>query len=320
MDKYPLLVILGPTAVGKTELSLEIAEKIHGEIISADSMQIYREMNIGTAKASQAERTRIEHHLIDIVNPDQDFSVADYQERVDTLIPRIIEKECTPILIGGTGLYIKALIQGFLFPEMKTNTELRNKLEKEAEKYGNEYIHNKLKEIDIELANKLHPNDLRRVIRGIEVFNETGNTITYYKKKQEATPKRYNSLKIGLTRERESLYQRINHRIDIMIENGLVNEVKYLLDSGYDIGTTALQGLGYKEIIGYLNNEYSFEEAVRILKRDTRHFAKRQLTWFNRDKDIHWFNLSQKSTTAVYNEIMDLILEWSKFTDLYFDI
>lgn len=312
MDRYPLMAILGPTAVGKTELSLKIAEQINGEIISADSMQIYRNMDIGTAKASQFDRKQIKHHLIDIVNPDQDFSVADYQERVDALIPKIVKRGNIPILVGGTGLYIKAIIQGFLFPEMETNNELRSKLEKEAEKYGNEYVHNKLEEIDIELANKLHPNDLRRVIRGIEVYNETGNTITYYKKKQEATPMRYNALKIGLTREREMLYKRINQRIDIMIENGLINEVENLLDSGYDIGMTALQGLGYKEIVGYLNNEYSLDEAVRILKRDTRHFAKRQITWFNRDNDINWFNLSQRNTEPVFNEIMDLIKKWSK--------
>ena len=312
MDRYPLMAILGPTAVGKTELSLKIAEQINGEIISADSMQIYRNMDIGTAKASQFDRKQIKHHLIDIVNPDQDFSVADYQERVDALIPKIVKRGNIPILVGGTGLYIKAIIQGFLFPEMETNNELRSKLEKEAEKYGNEYVHNKLEEIDIELANKLHPNDLRRVIRGIEVYNETGNTITYYKKKQEATPMRYNALKIGLTREREMLYKRINQRIDIMIENGLINEVENLLDSGYDIGMTALQGLGYKEIVGYLNNEYSLDEAVRILKRDTRHFAKRQITWFNRDNDINWFNLSQRNTEPVFNEIMNLIKKWSK--------
>jgi len=312
MDRYPLLAILGPTAVGKTELSLKIAEHINGEIISADSMQIYRKMDIGTAKASQSDRKQVKHHLIDIVDPDQDFSVADYQKRVDDLIPKIVKKGKIPILVGGTGLYIKAIIQGFLFPEMETNMELRSKLEKEAEKYGNEYVHNKLKEIDIELSNKLHPNDLRRVIRGIEVFNETGNTITYYKKKQEATPMRYNALKIGLTREREMLYKRINHRINIMIENGLINEVENLLDSGYDIGMTALQGLGYKEIVGYLNNEYSFDEAARILKRDTRHFAKRQITWFKRDNNINWFNLSQKNTDQVFNEIVDLIKKWSK--------
>ncbi len=310
MDRYPLLVVLGPTAVGKTELSLKIAKHINGEIISADSMQIYRKMDIGTAKASESDRKQVRHHLIDIVDPDQDFSVADYQKRVDDLIPKIVKKGKIPILVGGTGLYIKAIIQGFLFPEMETNMELRSKLEKEAEKYGNEYVHNKLEEIDIELANKLHPNDLRRVIRGIEVYKETGNTITYYKKKQEATPMRYNALKIGLTREREMLYERINQRINIMIENGLINEVKNLLDNGYDIRMTALQGLGYKEIIRYINNEYSYDEAVRILKRDTRHFAKRQITWFKRDNDINWFNLSQKNAEQAFKEIVDLIEEW----------
>lgn len=311
MDRYPLLIILGPTAVGKTELSLKIAEKMNGEIISADSMQIYRNMDIGTAKATPAERKRIKHHLIDIINPDEQFSVAEYQEKVDHLIPEILEKGSLPILVGGTGLYIKAVVQGFLFPEMKTNYKLRNKLESDAKNYGNEYVHKKLEKIDPKLAKKLHPNDLRRVIRGIEVYEETGHTFTYYKKKQEETPCRYKTLKIGLKREREELYNRINQRIDNMIEDGLIEEVKKLLDRGYDSNnTTALQGLGYKEIIAYLNNKYSLKEAIRILKRDTRHFAKRQITWFKRGKDTNWFNLSKNREDEIYHEIINLINNW----------
>lgn len=311
MEQYPLIVILGPTAAGKTELSLKIAEIINGEIISADSMQIYRMMDVGTAKASKEEQEKIPHHLIDIIDPDQEFSVADYQETVDKLIPEIIGRGALPILVGGTGLYIKAVVEGFLFPEMNTNMNLRNQLEIEASEHGNQYVHDKLQEIDKKLAEKLHPNDLRRVIRGIEVFHETGHTITYYKRKQEETPSRYNALKIGLTRERSILYQRINQRVVKMIENGLIEEVKSLLDSGYDLGTTALQGLGYKEIIGYLDNEYTLDEAIRVLKRDTRHFAKRQLTWFRRDKSIHWFDLSELDKSTVYKEIISLIREWS---------
>ncbi|MFP4016361.1 MAG: tRNA (adenosine(37)-N6)-dimethylallyltransferase MiaA [Halanaerobiales bacterium] len=320
MERYPLVVILGPTAAGKTELSLKIAEEINGEIISADSMQIYRMMDIGTAKASKEEQQRIKHHLIDIVNPDQEFSVADYQEKVDKLIPEIIARGSLPILVGGTGLYIKAIIEGFLFPEMNTNMELRKQLEKEASKHGNEYVHDKLRKIDKELAEKLHPNDLRRVIRGIEVYHETGHTVTYYKEKQAETPARYNALKIGLTRERDILYQRINQRVDKMIEEGLIKEVNSLLESGYDIGTTALQGLGYKEILRYLDNEYSLDEAVRILKRDTRHFAKRQLTWFRRDNSIHWFDLSEMDQSTVFKEITSLINKWSSKYNFNIDI
>lgn len=306
-DMYPLLVILGPTAAGKTRLSLELAREVRGEIISADSMQIYRGMDIGTAKASLEKRRTIKHHLIDIVDPDQEFSVADFQKRVDRLIPQIIARGHLPMLVGGTGLYIKAVVEGFLFPEMESDPKLRKKLKQEAEEYGNQYLHNQLKEIDPELADKLHPNDLRRIIRGIEVYQQTGKTITYFKKKQAEKPSRYRALKIGLIRDREELYARINKRVDLMIEEGLVDEVKGLLKKGYDLSSTALQGLGYKEIIGYLKGEYDLNEAIRILKRNTRYFAKRQLTWFKRDPDIHWFNLSKLDQQEVYEGVLKLI-------------
>ncbi|MFW6281700.1 MAG: tRNA (adenosine(37)-N6)-dimethylallyltransferase MiaA [bacterium] len=310
MDKYPLLVILGPTAVGKTDLSLEISKKYKGEIISADSMQIYRKMNIGTAKIKPNEMNNIKHHMIDIINPDEDFSVAEYQEMVDQLIPEIIKRGSLPIMVGGTGLYIKSVVQGFIFPDMDTDFKLRKKLEEQAEKFGNEYIHKKLRNIDPELAERLHPNDLRRIIRGIEIYKVTGHTTTYFKKKQEKFPPRYNTLKIGLKRDRQELYKRINQRVDIMIEQGLVDEVKELINFGYNTESTAFQGLGYKEIVSYFENECSLDEAVRILKRDTRHFAKRQLTWFRRDHEIKWINLTNKTKTNVIKEAKNKIEDW----------
>ncbi|AZO95421.1 tRNA (adenosine(37)-N6)-dimethylallyltransferase MiaA [Halocella sp. SP3-1] len=311
--RYPLLVLLGPTGVGKTGLSLKIARRMKFEIISADSMQIYRGMDIGTAKVSNEDRKVVRHHMIDIIEPDDDFSVADYKTLVDKLIPEIVKRGTRPMLVGGTGLYIKSVMRGFLFPEMKINKKLRSQLFQEAEDKGNIYIHNKLKEIDPELADKLHPNDLRRVIRGIEVYEETGKTTSYFKKKQTETPDRYKSLKIGLHRERSELYKRINQRVDKMIEDGLIEEVERLLEDGFKISGTALQGLGYKEIISYLKGEYDLAEAVRVLKRDTRHYAKRQLTWFRRDKSIKWINLSLLDSEEALKEIINYINESELF-------
>lgn len=303
--KYPLLVILGPTAVGKTDLSLNIAKKIKGEIISADSMQIYKKMDIGTAKITLEERKIIPHYMLDIIEPSQEYSVADYQKEVDKLIPQIIKKNKMPILVGGTGLYIKATVKGFLFPEMKSDLNLREKLEKEAQNYGNNHLHEKLAKIDPKLANKLHPNDLRRIIRGIEVYQQTGKTLTYFKEKQAEKKDRYHNLKIGLIRDRNELYERINQRVDIMIKEGLIDEVKNLLN--YNLSATAKQGLGYKEILAYLEENYDLTEAIRLLKRNTRHFAKRQITWFKRDKNIHWFNLSTLKEKDVYQQIITLV-------------
>lgn len=311
--RYPLLVLLGPTGVGKTGFSLKIARRMNFEIISADSMQIYRRMNIGTAKVGNEERKVVRHHMIDIIEPDDDFSVADYKTLVDKLIPEIVKRGARPMLVGGTGLYIKSVMRGFLFPEMKINKKLRSQLFQEAEDKGNIYVHNKLKEIDPELAYKLHPNDLRRVIRGIEVYEETGKTTSYFKKKQTETPDRYKSLKIGLHRERSELYKRINQRVDKMIKDGLIEEVERLLEDGFKISGTALQGLGYKEIISYLKGEYDLAEAVRVLKRDTRHYAKRQLTWFRKDKSIKWINLSLLDSEDALKEIINYIYESKLF-------
>ncbi|MFW6015345.1 MAG: tRNA (adenosine(37)-N6)-dimethylallyltransferase MiaA [bacterium] len=317
MERYPLLVILGPTAVGKTELSVKLAKNLNGEIISADSMQIYRKMDIGTAKVSNDVQKEIKHHMIDIINPDKKYSVAEYKSKVDKIIPEIYDKGKLPIMVGGTGLYIKAVVRGFLFPKMKSNQKLRKNLEDKAKKEGNQAVHDLLAEVDPSLAEKLHPNDLRRVIRGIEVYRETGKTITYFKKKQKEKQDRYNTLKIGLTRNREELYARVNKRVDIMIEEGLINEVNDLKDNGYDLSSTALQGLGYKEIIDYLEGKYDKKEAIRVLKRNTRHFAKRQFTWFKRDDTINWYNLSKLNYRQAYNDILEKV---NKFIENNFKI
>ena len=306
-----ILALVGPTAVGKTKLSLRLAQDLKGEIISADSMQIYKGMDIGTAKASREERDLVPHHLIDIVDPDEEFSVADFQEEVDELIPKIDQQGKLPMLVGGTGLYVKSVIEGFIFPDMEKDWDLRNRLEEEAEEKGTEYVHDKLKEIDPKLADKLHPNDLRRVIRGIEVYRQTGKTSTHFKEKAKERPPRYDAVKIGLFREREKLYDRINKRVDQMIDQGLIEEVRSLYQQGYDLELTSMQALGYKQLINHFEGEYDLEEAIRLIKRDTRHFAKRQLTWFKRDDNIKWFDVGEyefeELVTAVKSEISEAL-------------
>lgn len=309
MEQLPLLVILGPTATGKTELSLHVAKKINGEIISADSMQIYRDMDIGTAKVKQEIRNEIPHHMIDIISPEEEFSVAEYQEMVDELISSIHKQNKFPIMVGGTGLYIKAVIEGFLLPDMEKDPGLRKKLRTEASKYGNKHVHNKLKEVDPPLAEKLHPNDLRRVIRGIEICHQTGKTKTEYIREQKNKPDRYNALKIGLTRNRNKLYERINKRVDIMLKKGLITEVENL-QKKYKLSKTARQALGYKEIISYLNGKIDKKEAINEIKQGTRHLAKKQLTWFKRDERINWINLSQTSIKEAQNNLLSLYREY----------
>ncbi len=305
-NKKAIIVLLGPTAVGKTELSLELADKLPGEIISADSMQVYKNMDIGTAKVKNKIREKIPHFLIDIISPEEEFSVAEYQERVDQIIPQIIDNNSFPMLVGGTGMYINAVIEGFMLPEIEPDQELRNQLKNEAEDKGRKYVHNKLADIDPELANKLHPNDLRRVIRGIEIYKQTGHTKTYYKNRQKERPPRYKSLKFGLYRERDELYNIINRRVDNMIKKGLVDEVEMLYNN-FNLSKTACQALGYKEIIGYIEGKYDKKEAIRQIKKNTRNFAKRQLSYFKRDDDIRWFNLTKMNYRVVEEKIVKII-------------
>jgi tRNA dimethylallyltransferase len=294
MDQRNLLVLVGPTAVGKTDLSLHLAESFSCEIISADSMQIYRGMNIGTAKASKEERERIPHHLIDICNPDDSFSVTDFQQLAACHIQDISERANLPFIVGGTGLYVQSVAYGYQFSEGGADEEFREKFRTLGLEQGGEALLKQLKDIDPQSAERLHPNDHRRIIRALEVYHLTGQTMSEQLKNQKlASP--YRLLIIGLNRDRKQLYERINARVDLMIEEGLIDEVRSLLDAGYSDHLTSMQGLGYKEIVSYLQGQLSLEEAIDMLKQSTRRFAKRQLSWFRRMKEIEWFDMTDSN-------------------------
>ncbi|MFO7153400.1 MAG: tRNA (adenosine(37)-N6)-dimethylallyltransferase MiaA [Caldicoprobacter oshimai] len=293
MEKKPLVVIVGPTAVGKTRLSIELAKALNGEIVSADSMQIYRYMDIGTAKPTAEERQGIPHHMMDIIDPGQEFSVAEYQRLATQAIDDIHSRNKLPIVVGGTGLYIKSLLYPMNFTDASYDQEFRKELQRQAETMGKEYLHKKLQAVDPKTAARLHPNDVRRVIRALEVYHLTGKPMSEYNQELEKMDYKYNVAMIGLTMDRAKLYERINQRVDEMIEKGLLDEVKQLLDRGYTRDMISMQGLGYKELIDYLQGRVSLEEAIYILKRETRRYAKRQLTWFRAQKDIAWVDVDQ---------------------------
>lgn len=294
-QRLPLVVLVGPTAVGKTACAIQLALRLHGEIVTADSMQIYKGMDIGTDKPTVEERQGVPHHLIDVVTPDKKFNVAMYRDAAQQTIARIHERGKLPIVSGGTGLYIRAILQEFLFPDKGSDAELRKKLQREAEQFGAQYLHDQLASVDSTSAKRIHPNDVRRVIRALEVYHTTGKTITEHIKQAKPQQERYNAVRIGLTRPRKQLYERINNRVDALIARGLVEEVKQLY-AQYEFEKTALQGLGYKEIIAYLRGEYSLQEAITTLKQKTRRYAKRQLTWFRRDPHIRWFDANTYAT------------------------
>lgn len=296
--KESLLVIVGPTATGKTSLAIEMAKRIPAEIISGDSMQIYRYMNIGTAKASKLEQEGIPHHLIDCLNPDEEFSVSIFQDKVTKLISGINAKNKLPILVGGTGLYVRSIIDHYNFSEATTDWELREHLQTQALEKGNEYLHGRLAEVDKAAADRIHPNDTRRIIRALEVYHHTGQTISESQDRDEHLEAKYNMLMYGLTMEREKLYDGINKRVDMMIDDGLINEVKNLLSRGFSSRLTSMQAIGYKEVIEYLEGKYTLEEAIEAIKQNTRRFAKRQLTWFRRDNRIEWLHIENKQTIA----------------------
>ena len=285
-----LLVLVGPTAVGKTAYSLEIAKRWDAEIISGDSMQVYRGMDIGTAKIPVEERQGIPHHLIDLCEPDHPFSVAEFQERCAALIEEITARGKLPFIVGGTGLYVESVCYNYQFSETGSDDAYRAELDAYAQTHGNEALHARLRAIDPVAADRLHPNDRRRVIRALEVFHVTGQTFTEQQAgQQKRSP--YELCLVGLTRPREQLYNRVEQRIDEMMSLGLVEEVERLVRAGVSKRAIAMQGLGYKEIIPYLEGEMTLEAAVTLLKRDTRHFAKRQLSWFRHMKDIQWVDV-----------------------------
>lgn len=300
MEKTPIIILTGPTAVGKTDLSINLAKELNAEIISADSMQIYEYMDIGSAKVTYEEMDGVKHYLIDEVKPDYPFSVSEFQERANKYIKEITKKGKKVIVTGGTGLYLNSLIYNMDFAKSDANDELREQLAQELEEYGIDYMYNKLKELDEESANRIHKNNTKRVIRAIEValsgkkMNDFSNDLKYNEK--------YEPIIIVLNRDREHLYERINKRVDIMMDQGLVEEVKNLLDWGYTKDMTSMQGIGYKEIIKYLDGEYTFDEAEEIIKRDSRRYAKRQLTWFRRYENAKWFDLDKYSDSKVLEQ------------------
>jgi len=289
----PVIVIVGPTASGKTRLSIELAKKINGSVVSADSMQIYRYMNIGTAKPSKAEMEGIEHYMIDVADPGENFSVAKYREMALDSIQKIIDENKNPVIVGGTGLYINSLLYNINFSETICDSELREALRAEASEKGNRYLHEKLKAIDPQAASRIHENDIKRIIRAIEVYTHTHRTITEHERMSRLEPPPYKYITYGLNWDRKKLYERINKRVDMMIENGLIDEVKKLVESGYDRSSTAMQAIGYKEVLNYLEGKTSLEETIYIIKRDTRRYAKRQMTWFRKMQEIKWIDIDE---------------------------
>lgn len=301
-----LLILLGPTGVGKTDISIKLAQKTPDiEIISADSMQIYKYMDIGTAKPNKSILKEIKHHMIDIVDPSENFDVIQYSKLATDIISNVFKRGKIPLLAGGSGLYISSIINP-LFEGPARDIEYRKTLEEEAKIHGKKYLYDKLSEIDPISASRIKPNDLRRIIRALEVFKSTGKPISYLQEKSSVSGAKYNYQIIGFKRSRENLYQRINLRVDKMLKDGLIEEVKMLREMGYKEDLNSMQGLGYKQINNYLNGVYGKEEAINLIKIETRHYAKRQMTWFNNKiKNIYWIDLDECDEEKALSEIIN---------------
>lgn len=309
-DRPPLLVLVGPTAVGKTELSLRVAEAFGCEIISGDSMQVYRGMDIGTAKLPLAERRGIPHHLIDIRDPSEPFSAADFQAHCEGAIRDIHARGKLPFIVGGTGLYVESVCYGYRFQEYGSDDAFRERMSAFAREHGAEALHGRLAAVDAKTAAKLHPNDERRIIRALEIFELTGRPMSELQEQERGDGKRspYRLCLIGLTMDRAALYRRIDARVDEMLAQGLVREVAELLAGGLPKDAVAMQALGYKEIAAYLAGELEYEAAVTLLKRDTRHFAKRQLSWFRHMRELIWVETGeQPKNNELFKEICAII-------------
>ena len=300
--KARVLVICGPTASGKSELALRLARALDGEIVNADSMQVYRGMDIGTAKATPEQREAIPHHLINVVNPDQPFSAADFAAAADAAIRDITARGRRTIVVGGTGLYIRALLKG-LVDSPGGAEEFRQGLHAEALGSGNQALLERLRQVDPEIAAQLHPNNLLRIIRALEVHHLTGIPLSRYQQAHGFSEERYRSLQIGVRVERSLLYSRIDDRVERMLDEGLLDEVRGLLAAGYDTGLKALRSIGYKETCAYLAGECGLEQARQLIKRNTRHYAKRQLTWFSADRDILWLEYPGNFDTILQHAI-----------------
>ena len=289
MGKEKVIVICGPTASGKTALSIELAKKINGEIVSCDSMQIYKEMDIGTAKPTKEEMQGIKHYMIDIISPDERYSVADYKKQAKEAIKEILSKGKVPIVVGGTGLYVDSLIYEIDYPEIEFDEKYRKELEQEVEEKGLNTLYEKAKEIDEEAIKKISPNDKKRILRILEIYHATGKNKTEQEKESRKNKPEFDYKVFALNMERSKLYERINKRVDIMIENGLIEEVENVYKK-YNEFPTAMQGLGYKEVVQYLEKRLTKEEMIEKIKQETRRYAKRQLTWFRKNKETIWIN------------------------------
>ncbi len=289
-EKMPLIILAGPTAVGKTALSIELAKRVNGAIVSADSMQVYKGMDIGSAKITREEMQGIPHYLIDVLEPDEEFHVVRFQEMVKAAFEEIYSQGKIPILTGGTGFYIQAVLYDIDFTSEKEDGAYRRQLEALADKEGPQVLHQMLEAVDPVSADKIHYNNKKRVIRALEFYNKTGERISEHNEKEAQKPSPYAFCYFVLNDERERIYENIEKRVDLMLEQGLIEEVQSLKEKGYKKDMVSMQGLGYKEILAFLDGEMSLSEAVYILKRDTRHFAKRQLTWFRREPDVIWIH------------------------------
>ena len=308
-EEKKLLIITGPTAVGKSDLAIKIAQKINGEIISADSCQVYKYMDIGSAKIKKEEMQDIRHYLIDCLLPDEEFNVSIFKKMALEAINEIYSRGKIPIIVGGTGFYIQALLYDINFEDEPSDNEIREELTRYLEVNGNEKLHNLLKECDYESSLLIHPNNAKRVIRAIEYFRLHNSKISEHNENEKVKTSNYDSLYVVLNAPREQLYANINKRVDIMMKNGLVDEVCRLIDLGYDRKYNSMQAIGYKEVVDYLDGIISYDECVELIKKNTRHFAKRQLTWFRREKDVYWidktlFNNEEDIVEEIFNELL----------------
>lgn len=310
MDKKNLIILTGPTAVGKTELSIRLAKAVGGEIISADSMQVYKGMDIGTAKITPDEMEGVPHYLVDCMEPFKDFNVTEFQQMAKAAMEKIYANSHIPIIVGGTGFYIQSVLYDIEFDSHiskenhnSADEEYRESLRNIAKEHGAEYLHNMLRQADPASAEAIHANNIKRVIRALEYYKLTGKPISAHNEEQRRKESPYNYVYFVLNDDREILYSRIDRRVDIMFENGLEQEVKRLIDSGLTRDMVSMQGIGYKEMFGYFDGEYDLERAKYLIKQDTRHFAKRQLTWFRREQNVCWMNYQD------YNSSKDKMLE-----------
>ena len=313
--KKPLIILTGPTAVGKTAASIGLAKAIGGEIISADSMQVYRHMDIGSAKIRPEEMQGVPHHLIDVLEPEEAFHVVRFQQMAKEAMEGIYERGRIPIVVGGTGFYIQALLYDIAFGENEEDRSYRKELEELAKKEGAETLHAMLAQVDEKAALEIHANNVKRVIRALEFYHQTGQKISEHNEEERKKESAYNSAYFVLNDERSHLYDRINRRVDLMFEAGLVEEVRALKNRGYTRDMVSMQGLGYKEIFACLDGECTLEEAKEIIKRDTRHFAKRQITWFKRERDVIWINKQEYGYQE--EKILERILKELKVREIF---